>query len=198
MIGILDYGSGNVHSATKALEAVGAECVCTRDFQILERCDGLVVPGVGAFDASMQQLRHVGADRFICDWIRSDRKFFGICVGHQILFDQGNEHGHKTPGLGIFEGSVEALTSSRLPHMGWNEVEFPHAAVFSELDGQRFYFVHSYAVHRVDGDVQVAWAQHDNDRFIAAVHRGYATSTQFHPEKSGRAGLKLLHNWLMS
>jgi len=194
-IGVLDYGSGNLHSVCQALEAVGARVGLTADAEALAGCDGLVVPGVGAFEACMAGLRAVSGDALIRGWVGRHRPLLGICVGHQILFERGVEHGVDVPGLGLLAGTVTQLTAARLPHMGWNLVEpAPGTRMFAGLDGQRFYFVHSYAVHEpLDG---AAWAQHGDDRFVAAVESGATWSTQFHPEKSGQAGARLLVNWL--
>jgi glutamine amidotransferase len=195
LIGVLDYGSGNLRSVCQALDAAGASVVLSADPEALAGCDGLVVPGVGAFATCVAGLRRVGGDRLIRAWRADKRPLLGICVGHQILFDRGVEHGVGTAGLGVLPGVVEPLTSTRLPHMGWDTVE-PHVgtAMFAGLSGQRFYFVHSYAVHTpVAG---ATWCEHDGDRFVAAVERGALWSTQFHPEKSGWAGARLLANWL--
>jgi len=194
-IGVLDYGSGNLHSVCQALDAADADVVLSADADALGRCDGLVVPGVGAFAACMAGLRQARGDALIGDWLAQGRPLLGICVGHQILFERGVEHELDTPGLGILPGVVERLTSARLPHMGWNLVEpAADSRMFVGLAGRRFYFVHSYGVHQpLDG---AAWAEHEGDRFVAAVERGTLWSTQFHPEKSGQAGARLLANWL--
>lgn len=200
-VGVLDYGSGNIHSVSQALSRLVGQVVVSSDAIELARVDALVVPGVGAFAACLDQLRAFGVDTFISDWIAAGRKTLGICVGHQIMFTEGDEHGMLAAGLGILPGRVERLHSARLPHMGWNSVEFPSLPLFSGLADQRFYFVHSYAVHTLDGfeqDIATAWCEHGGDRFIAAVVRGALTTTQFHPEKSGMAGISLLRNWLIS
>jgi len=198
-VGVLDYGSGNLHSVRHALEAAGADVVVTADRPVLETCDGLVVPGVGAFAACLAGLARVGGDQLISVWLAAARRpLLGICVGHQALFARGIEHGVDTPGLGFLPGAVEPLTSRRLPHMGWNLVTAPPGSrMFAGVAGQRFYFVHSYAVHHLTSpDVVVTTCEHDGDTFVAAVEAGLAWSTQFHPEKSGAAGARLLGNWL--
>ncbi len=194
---VLDYGSGNLRSAQRALERVGAEVTVSGDAAAAERMDGLVVPGVGAFAACMAGLRSVGGQPLVSDWVARQRPLLGICVGMQVLFDAGVEHGVQTDGLGVLPGRVERLSAPVLPHMGWNTVAAPDdSRLFAGLDADtRFYFVHSYAVHKTDG--AVAWTEH-GEPFVAAVERGTVSATQFHPEKSGDAGATLLQNWLDS
>ena len=160
-----------------------------------------MVPGVGAFSACMDQLDALDAGTLLSDWIASGRKLLGICVGHQVFFSRGVEHGVARAGFGIFDGVVEPLAARRLPHMGWNTVEVDPG--FDLLDAtRRYYFVHSYGVHAgtdtpsVPADATVAWAVHEEDRFIAAVNWRNVTSTQFHPEKSGDAGAEFLRRWI--
>lgn len=207
MIGVLDYGSGNLHSACRALEAAGAQVRLGAESSELDKADALVVPGVGAFAACMAGLHEVGGVELVRDWVGAGRKLLGICVGHQVLFAHGVERGEHAEGIGIFPGTVERLTARRLPHMGWNTVETPaRAGVFEHLENHRFYFVHSYGVHASDDagvssvpeDARITWCEHESDRFIAAVQWGSVTSTQFHPEKSGAAGAQLLRQWLAS
>ncbi len=197
---VLDYGSGNLHSATRALAAAGADVTLTADSRAASAADGLVVPGVGAFASSMDGLRAVGGPQLITDRLARGRPVLGICVGHQVMFGHGVEHGHDAAGVGVLPGVVERLNSDRLPHMGWNTIEPPPGStLFAGLAGERFYFVHSYAVRTADrlaDDAHVTWAEHGGDRFVAAVEVGGLSSTQFHPEKSGRAGAALLSNWL--
>lgn len=205
LIGLFDYGSGNLHSANRALTAAGARVILTSDLDLLARCQGLVVPGVGAFSACMAGLTAAGGVQFIRDWVAGDKPLLGICVGHQVLFSRGVEHGIDTPGIGIHPGTVEPLIARRLPHMGWNTVQAPaDSMLLRGITDQRFYFVHSYGVHETNADgtptvqpgASVTWAEHEGDRFIAAVEWRQVTSTQFHPEKSGVAGARLLRNWL--
>ena len=200
---VLDYGSGNLHSATRALAATGAEVVLTSDPAVALAADGLVVPGVGAFAACMTGLEAVGGPAIIRERLAAGRPVLGICVGHQVMFDLGSEHGVQTPGVGVLPGVVSRLQAERLPHMGWNRVEAPPGSVlFDGVAGERFYFVHSYAAHEVagaptaGGGVRVTWAEHEGGRFVAAVEAGALSSTQFHPEKSGEAGARLLRNWV--
>jgi glutamine amidotransferase len=203
---ILDYGSGNLRSAERALERVGADVTVTSDPQAALDADGLVVPGVGAFAACMAGLRAVDGPRIIDRRLAGGRPVLGICVGMQILFDRGVEHGQDAEGCGEWPGVVEQLKAPVLPHMGWNTVEVPAGSVlFDGLAGERFYFVHSYGVRdfplAADGPPSplprplVTWAEH-GDRFVAGVENTALSATQFHPEKSGDAGAQLLTNWL--
>ncbi|MCA0294038.1 MAG: imidazole glycerol phosphate synthase subunit HisH [Actinobacteria bacterium] len=199
---VLDYGSGNVHSATRALAAAGAEVELTADPEAVLAADGLVVPGVGAFAACMDGLAGVGGPRLILKRLEARKPVLAICVGHQVLFSLGVEHGEPTPGVGVLPGVVEELDAVPLPHMGWNTVSPPAAsAMFAGVERERFYFVHSYGVHEVPdwpASARITWAEHGGDRFIAAVEQGPLWSTQFHPEKSGDAGGRLLRNWLQT
>ena len=196
---VLDYGSGNLRSATRALEAAGARVELTADLGRARDCDGLVVPGVGAFATCMEGLQSAGGDRVIAERAAAGRPVLAICVGFQILFSRGVEHGLDTAGCGLWPGTVESLRSARLPHMGWNTVEPGEGSrLFAGVEDERFYFVHSYGVHTtpdVDGAV-CTWAEHGGDRFLAAVEAGSVAATQFHPEKSGPAGIRLLHDWV--
>ncbi|GAA1740147.1 imidazole glycerol phosphate synthase subunit HisH [Microcella frigidaquae] len=202
---VLDYGSGNVHSAAKAVEAAGARVELTADRERVMAADGLLVPGVGAFRAVMDALRAVRGDELIDRRLAGGRPVLGICVGQQILFERGDERGEVTEGLGQWPGTVTALHAPTVPHMGWNTVEAPEGSrLFDGLHDERFYFVHSYAAHEWTLDPHpaipapmVTWAEH-GERFIAAVENGPLSSTQFHPEKSGQAGLRLLSNWLVT
>ena len=203
---VLDYGSGNLRSAERALARLGADVTVTSDFQTALDADGLVVPGVGAFAACMAGLRAVDGPKVIGRRLAGGRPVLGICVGMQILFDRGVEHGQDTEGCGEWPGVVEQLKAPVLPHMGWNTVDPPAGSVlFDGLAGSRFYFVHSYGVRDFPLGTEgppsplarplVTWAEH-GDRFVAAVENGPLSATQFHPEKSGDAGAQLLANWL--
>lgn len=200
VVAVLDYGSGNLHSATRALSAAGASVELTAD---LERClaaDGLVVPGVGAFAACMDGLIGVDGPDLIARRLQADRPILGICVGHQVMFQSGVEHAVQAAGLGVLPGVVEALNAVPLPHMGWNQVQVATgSAMFAGIETERFYFVHSYGVHPDQpwpSGALVSTAEHGGDRFVAAVESGRLWTTQFHPEKSGAAGARLLRNWL--
>jgi len=200
---VLDYGSGNVHSAAKALELAGARVELTADRDRVDAADGLLVPGVGAFSAVMGALGTVRGGALIERRLTGSRPVLGICVGMQVLFEHGVERGNDTPGLGEWPGSVTELDAPVLPHMGWNTVETPeNSRLFKGLENERFYFVHSFAAQTWELDVQppfpapmLTWAEHGS-RFIAAVENGPLTATQFHPEKSGEPGIRLLRNWL--
>ncbi|MDK8562364.1 imidazole glycerol phosphate synthase subunit HisH [Corynebacterium pseudodiphtheriticum] len=203
-VALLDYGSGNIRSAYRALEHVGADVEITKDPQICLNADGLLVPGVGAFAACMRGLREVHGPRIIGQRLAGERPVLGICVGMQVLFEHGMEHDEAADGCGEWPGTVERLQARVLPHMGWNTVQQPDSPMFAELsDDERFYFVHSYGVRtwELDGTdfaapPRVAWSEHDGDRFVAAVDNGALWATQFHPEKSGAAGSQLLRNWI--
>jgi imidazole glycerol-phosphate synthase subunit HisH len=200
---LLDYGSGNVHSAAKALELAGARVTLSADKRAAEAADGLVVPGVGAFAAVMAGLNAVRGGAAIEKRLTGGRPVLGICVGMQVLFEHGVERGNDTPGLGEWPGVVTALDAPVLPHMGWNTVDAPsESRLFEGIRDERFYFVHSYAAQEWTLDVQapfpqplLTWADHGS-RFLAAVENGPLSATQFHPEKSGDAGIRLLKNWL--
>ena len=191
---VLDYGSGNLRSAERALARAGADVAVTADLAAAAAADGLVVPGVGAYAACMAGIDGLGAGPVVRDRVAAGRPVLGICVGMQVLFDAGAEHGVRTAGLGVLPGEVRRLTAPILPHMGWNTVAAPAgSALFDGLAGERFYFVHSYAATGTDG--LVTTAEHGGP-FVAAVERGSLMATQFHPEKSGDAGAALLRNWL--
>lgn len=194
MIAILDYGSGNLRSAQRAFENTGREVVITSDFDLALNADGLVVPGVGAFAACMEGLRAVRGEVIVRERVAAGRPTLGICVGMQILFSQGVEHGNHS-GVGIWSAKVEKLNAPILPHMGWNTVNVAaQSQLLKGLETQSFYFVHSYAVKQVSAPI-VSTAHHGED-FIAAIEDGVVSATQFHPEKSGEAGLQLIQNWV--
>jgi glutamine amidotransferase len=218
---VLDYGSGNVRSAVRALELVASqladssgpgerepiEVALTADPTAAVAADALVVPGVGAYAACMAGLRAVDASAILAERIAAGRPVLGICVGMQVLFEAGIEHGVETAGLGLLPGRVEKLRAPIVPHMGWNTVTPPAGSVlFAGLaPGERFYFVHSYAVRAAGvglgaaGSVSYAatLAEH-GEAFVAAAESPLVSATQFHPEKSGAAGQRLLRNWLTS
>jgi glutamine amidotransferase len=203
---VLDYGSGNLRSAVRALERAGAEVTLSADRADAQDCDGLVVPGVGAFAACMAGLKAVHGDEIIGRRLAGGRPVLGICVGMQILFEHGVEHGVGTNGCGEWPGTVERLEADVVPHMGWNRVEVPEGStLFAGIENERFYFVHSYAARRWELETHgrtrpplVTWSEHGGDRFVAAVENGPLSATQFHPEKSGDAGAALLRNWVGS
>ncbi|MEY4990868.1 MAG: imidazole glycerol phosphate synthase subunit HisH [Actinomycetota bacterium] len=202
---VFDYGSGNVHSACRALEAAGSLVELTSDRRTALEADGLLIPGVGAFSAVMQKLNASGVDSLLDARLTASRPVLGICVGMQVLFEKGLEHGIETEGFGQWPGVVEMLQAPTLPHIGWSKVD-PDAGskLFSGVEDERFYFVHSYAARSWIMDVEppfiepkLTWSEH-SERFLAAVENGPLSATQFHPEKSGEAGIRLLRNWIQT
>ncbi len=197
MIAILDYGSGNLRSAQRAFERSGAEVVVTSDRDIALNAAGLVVPGVGAFAACMRGLIGVGGDEIVRARVAAQRPTLGICVGMQIFFRDGDEHTEGAPhkGVGVWQESISKVNAPILPHMGWNTVSITgDSNLFKGLGDQSFYFVHSYAAKKSVGSAQ-AWTTH-GEKFLSAVEDGAICATQFHPEKSGDAGLALIKNWV--
>lgn len=202
---VLDYGSGNLRSAQRALERAGATVKVTADPDVAREADGLVVPGVGAFAACMAGFVSVDGPRIVDSRLAGGRAVLGICVGMQILFEFGEEHGVTTQGMGEWPGAVTRLEAAVLPHMGWNTVSPPAGSeMFRGVEGEYFYFVHSYAVQSWDLPIdpagrlaapRVTWTTYGSD-FVSAVENGPLWATQFHPEKSGEAGLSLLRSWL--
>ena len=201
---MLDYGSGNLRSAQRALARVGADAAVTADAKTALAADGLVIPGVGAFAACMAGLRAVDGERLIDRRLAGGRAVLGICVGMQVLFAEGVEHGVRTQGCGQWPGTVERLAAPVLPHMGWNTVLAPAGtALFAGIGpAERFYFVHSYAASALPLRnwkhmtlPLLTWATHGAP-FLAAIEHGPLAATQFHPEKSGDTGAALLSNWL--
>ena len=203
---ILDYGSGNLRSAERALERVGADVTVTSDAQAALDADGLVVPGVGAFASCMAGLRAVDGPRIIDRRLAGGRPVLGICVGMQILFERGVEHGQDAEGCGEWPGVVEQLKAPVLPHMGWNTVRRRRAASCSTAwptSASTSCTPTASATSRSPPTARpsplprplVTWAEH-GDRFVAGVENTALSATQFHPEKSGDAGAQLLTNWL--
>jgi imidazole glycerol-phosphate synthase subunit HisH len=201
---VVDHGSGNLRSAQRALSHVGGDVVVTADMRLAAAADGVVLPGVGAFLACMTGIRSIGADRMIAARVAAGRPVLGICVGMQVLFDAGAEHGVHTAGIGLLPGGVVRLEAPVLPHLGWNTVQPPASSVlFAGLADERFYFVHSYAAKPLDdaagkpaGDGETITVH--GEPFVSAIERDGLSATQFHPEKSGEAGLALLRNWLVT
>ncbi|MHC0432073.1 imidazole glycerol phosphate synthase subunit HisH [Streptomyces sp. O3] len=202
---VFDYGFGNVRSAERALARAGADVEITRDYDKAMNADGLLVPGVGAFSACMDGLRRARGDWIVGRRLSGGRPVMGICVGMQILFSRGIEHGVEAEGLDEWPGTVGPLKAPVVPHMGWNTVDAPaDSRLFAGLDADaRYYFVHSYAVHDWSLEIanpamrapSVSWTTH-GEPFVAAVENGALWATQFHPEKSGDAGAQLLTNWI--
>lgn len=199
MIAILDYGSGNLRSAARACERSGADVVVTSDPEVALNAQGLLVPGVGAFGACMSGLRAISGDEIVRRRIDMERPVLGICVGMQILFSQGEENSttQSLSGVGVLDGEVTKLNAPILPHMGWNNVEVGNGSnLFKGIEGESFYFVHSYGVKTSTSGIR-SWSTY-GERFLAAIESGYISATQFHPEKSGAAGLHLMKNWVAS
>jgi glutamine amidotransferase len=198
---VLDYGSGNLRSAERAVARTGVDVTVTGDLTAAAAADGLVVPGVGAYAACMAGIEALGAGPVIAERVAAGRPVLGICVGMQILFDSGVEHGVETKGLGVLPGAVTRLSAARVPHMGWNTVDIPAgSALLAGLPADsRFYFVHSYAASDLDAlhaaGALVTTASHDAP-FAAAVELGPLSAAQFHPEKSADTGYALLRNWV--
>jgi glutamine amidotransferase len=199
LIAILDYGSGNLRSAERAFATSGKEVVVTSDRAIALQAEGLVVPGVGAFAACMKGLNEVDGEAIIRERISNERPVLGICIGMQILFSRGTEHSENGvhAGVGVWDAEVSKLNAPILPHMGWNTIDAAgESLLFKGIENQSFYFVHSYAAKTAVGKMQ-SWSTH-GEKFLAAVEDGYVSATQFHPEKSGDAGLALIKNWTQS
>jgi imidazole glycerol-phosphate synthase subunit HisH len=201
---VLDYGSGNLRSAERALVRAGADVVVTADYRAALETDGLVVPGVGAFAACMAGLHEVKGPELIGRRLAGSRPVLGICVGMQVLFETGREHGVVTPGCAEWPGVVDRLDAPVLPHMGWNTVDVPAGStLFAGVEHERFFFVHTYAARSWDLQVSdpfprptVTRTSYGGDSFVSAVENGPLSATQFHPEKSGDAGARLLANWV--
>lgn len=206
---VFDYGFGNVRSMVRALANIDLDVTLTSNYRQALEADGLVVPGVGAYGACMEGIRKVSGDRVIYDRLRADRPVLGVCVGEQIMFEEGTEHGLTTRGLGLFGGTVQPVEADVVPHMGWDTVDVPEGSIlFNGIEDERFYFVHSYAAYdtypvdtsemQIDfGDTPqlTTWCAYGARPFIAAVEHGPLFATQFHPEKSAQAGAQLLQNW---
>ncbi len=199
MIAILDYGSGNLRSAERAFATAGRDVVVTSDRSVALQAEGLVVPGVGAFAACMNGINAVDGGAIVRERLAKERPTLGICIGMQIMFTEGTEHADSGAhaGIGVWQGTVSKLNAPILPHMGWNTVETAATStLFNGVEGESFYFVHSYAAKKAVGTTQ-AWSTH-GEKFLAAIEDGYISATQFHPEKSGAAGLALIKNWVDS
>ena len=195
-VAVLDYGVGNLHSAAKALDRAGAEVRVVPTVAEAGGAAGLVVPGVGAYGACLNGLASAGGAAAVAGWLEGGRPLLGICVGMQLLFE-ASEEGPVSDGVGVVPGKIRRLTGDvKIPHIGWDEITVrPGSRLFAGLGhGTRFYFVHSYAPEP-DSDAVAAVCDYGG-RFGAAVEHGNLFGTQFHPEKSGQAGLALLANFV--
>lgn len=182
-VAVLDHGMGNLRSVAKALEAAGASVDVTDQSLGIYAADALCVPGQGIFGRCMSNLAERNSDEVVRDWIAAGKPFLGICLGMQILFESSEEGG--ADGLGIFQGRVARLADSvPVPHIGWNTV-----------NGEYFYFDHSFAAHPADESIVEGWCEHGT-RFAATIRNGGVLGVQFHPEKSGTAGIALLKRWV--
>ena len=198
MIAIIDYGAGNIQSVSKALRHIGCDCIVTRDKEEIMRADGAVLPGVGSFGDTVDSLDRYGIKQTVKDYIGSGKPFLGICLGMQLLFPR-SEESPGAEGLGIFEGSISRIPngeSLKIPHMGWNSLRIdPESRLFKGIEKEPYvYFVHSYFLHATDRSLVAATTEY-GVTIDAAVERGNVFATQFHPEKSGETGLKLLKNF---
>lgn len=199
-LGIIDYGAGNLRSVTNAVQDLGAAPRILDSPEGIDEQTHLILPGVGAFGDSMQELERRGLTDPIREWIAADRPFFGICVGYQLLFDAGEES-PGIPGLGVFRGEVRRFPEDghKIPHMGWNSAtpREPGDPLWRDLgDEPYFYFVHSYFPEPADDAIVAMDTDYAGTRFASAIRRGRLLASQFHPEKSQRAGLTLLRNFL--
>jgi glutamine amidotransferase len=195
----MDYGMGNRRSVQKALEHVGARALISRDAEELRRCQGLVLPGVGAFPIAMRNLRELGLIELLAERVRAGTPLLGVCLGMQLLFESSAER-EPTPGLGLIAGDVVRLRSGgrRLPHIGWNDVRFERPSVLTAglpPRGCPFYHVHSFAVHPAAPDDVVGTTEY-GERYATMVQHGLVFGVQFHPEKSSSHGLKMLESFV--
>jgi len=198
MLTIVDYGSGNLRSVQKAFEKLGTPAAITGDPAAVAAADRIVLPGVGAFGDAMRELTGRGLVEPIVAHLQADRPFLGICMGLQLLFETGLEGGRHA-GLGVLPGEVvrfELASGLKVPHMGWNAVTW-QGGPWQPANGEHFYFVHAYHARPTDAAVIAATADYGGP-FCAAIQRGRLFATQFHPEKSQSAGLRLLSEWLES
>ncbi|MBQ7203080.1 MAG: imidazole glycerol phosphate synthase subunit HisH [Eubacterium sp.] len=199
MIAIIDYGAGNLQSVKKALDFLGAESVITSDSKIIDSASHVILPGVGSFGDAMDSIRRGGLEDTIKRAASGDKKFLGICLGLQLLFEKSDES-PGVDGLGVFKGSITTIPKDKglkVPHMGWNSVEIKqNGGLFDGTpDNSYFYFVHSYYLADADKSIVSGVTQYGVE-IQCAVERGKVAATQFHPEKSGEAGLNLLRNFI--
>ena len=199
MIAIIDYDAGNTKSVAKACEALGEKAILSSNMNDILSADKAILPGVGAFGSAVKRLGELGLDSVIRQFIETGKPFLGICLGLQLLFDE-SEESPKVPGLGVLRGRIKRIPDKegiRIPHMGWNSLSFPkESRLFSGIpDGPFVYFVHSYYLEAKDRDVVCARTEY-GVQIDCAIESGNIFATQFHPEKSGGAGLRILENFL--
>lgn len=200
MIAIIDYGVGNLRSVEKAMHYIGAEAKITSDKDEILSADAVILPGVGAFAEAMDRLKETGLDNVIKKVISDNKPFFGICLGMQLLFDSSEEGGEMVEGLKIFKGKIKRLPQKpglKVPHMGWNKIEFNNKLkIFNEIkDNAYFYFVHSYYLDSKQREIVIGQTEY-GIKFDVAIQSGNVFATQFHPEKSGNWGIKMLENFV--
>lgn len=196
MIGIIDYGAGNLLSVKKALDYIGAECIFIASNQDFEGVDRLVLPGVGAFGAALNRLKSGGFYEFIKEWLRNDQPFLGICLGLQLLFEVSQES-EGIEGFGLFKGRVPRFQHRKVPQIGWNRVkQVRDIELFDGIkDGSFFYFLHGYYVEPENTNI-IAGITEYGVSYTSVVQKGNITAIQFHPEKSGENGIRMLKNWV--
>ncbi|AOM81966.1 imidazole glycerol phosphate synthase subunit HisH [Salisediminibacterium beveridgei] len=199
MIGIIDYGMGNLHSVTKAVERLGRDCFLSESPEELAKADKLILPGVGAFRDGMEELNSRKLVAFIQQWIQDGKPLLGICLGMQLLFDESEENG-STQGLGILPGKVKKFPGGdyKVPHMGWNDLRFKQSGhpILNGLDGGHVYFVHSYFVKPDRAEILIASTEYGGELVTAVAGRKNVWGTQFHPEKSSTVGMTMLKNFI--
>ena len=199
MIAIIDYGAGNIRSVSKALRHIGCECRVTRDNDEIMNADGAVLPGVGSFGDTVNSLTSYGIKETVKEFIASGKPFLGICLGLQLLFP-GSEESPEAEGLAVFEGSITRIPDGeglKIPHMGWNSLEInPKSRLFQGIEANPYvYFVHSFFLHARDRELVAATTEY-GVTIDAAIEKGNVFATQFHPEKSGETGLRILKNFV--
>ncbi|WP_209121419.1 imidazole glycerol phosphate synthase subunit HisH [Alkalihalobacillus sp. BA299] len=203
MIGVIDYGMGNLHSVSKALERLNKDYFVSEKVEDLQKADGLILPGVGSFRDAMEILQNDGLAQFVIDWAKAGKPLLGICLGMQLLFEESEENG-ETKGLNLLPGAVRRFPgvtaqgeAYKVPHMGWNQLEFhqPEHALLKDVENGHVYFVHSYVVRTEDDTVVIASSDYDG-KVPAVVGKGNIMGTQFHPEKSSSIGMSILANYV--
>lgn len=198
MIAIIDYGAGNIQSVCKAMKFIGCDCVITRDKNEIMQADGAILPGVGSFGDTMDTMSEYGIKDTVIEYISTGKPFLGICLGLQLLFP-ASEESPNTKGLGIFDGTITKIPSGeglKIPHIGWNSIEINKSSrLFRGIENNSFvYFVHSYFLNAADKRIVAAQTEY-GVKIDAAIEKNNVFATQFHPEKSGETGLRILRNF---